>query len=167
MEKTPIQFFISLLIVLGRVVICYEEISRSDFPDGFFFGTSTSAYQIEGAVSEDGKGVNNWDVFSHIQGNIASGDDGDVADNHYHVYKDDVEMMHSVGVNSYRFSISWARILPRGRLGDINPYGIAFYNNLIDYLLLKGIAPFATLSHFDIPQELEERYGSWLSPLIQ
>ncbi|XP_020259696.1 beta-glucosidase 18-like [Asparagus officinalis] len=142
-------------------------IDRREFPQAFLFGTSTSAYQIEGAVSEGNKGLSNWDVFSHLPGKIHDGSNGDVADDHYHRYLDDIELMHSLGVNSYRFSLSWSRILPRGRFGEVNPVGIEFYNNLIDALLVKGIQPFVTLSHFDIPQELEDRYGAWLSPQLQ
>ncbi|MQL86354.1 hypothetical protein Taro_018899 [Colocasia esculenta] len=142
-------------------------VHRGEFPESFLFGTSTSAYQIEGAYLEGNKGLSNWDVYSHLPGKIADGGTGDVADDHYHRYKEDVELMHSLGVNSYRFSISWSRILPRGRYGDVNPAGIQFYNHLIDALLRRGIQPFVTLHHFDTPQELEDRYGSWLSPLIQ
>ncbi|PIA30694.1 hypothetical protein AQUCO_05400061v1 [Aquilegia coerulea] len=168
MEKTYITFFlVSFFLFLLSLVRSNEEISRSQFPRGFFFGAATSSYQVEGAVFEDGKGLNNWDIFSHIQGNILDGKNADVADDHYHQYEEDFELMHSLGMNSYRFSISWTRILPRGRFGDINPSGIKFYNKLIDSLLLKGIEPFVTISHHDIPQELEDRYQSWLSPLIQ
>ncbi|KAF8410702.1 hypothetical protein HHK36_003236 [Tetracentron sinense] len=95
------------------------------------------------------------------------GTNGDIAVDQYHRYLEDIDLMHSLGVNSYRFSISWARILPRGRFGDINPPGIDYYNKLIDTLLCKGIQPFVTLIHYDIPQELEDRYGAWLSPLVQ
>ncbi|OAY54936.1 beta-glucosidase 18 isoform X1 [Manihot esculenta] len=144
-----------------------EEVRRSQFPDGFLFGTSTSAYQIEGAYLEDGKSLNNWDVFTHIPGNIKNNDNGDIADDHYHQFLEDIELMQSLGVNAYRFSISWSRILPRGRFGEVNTRGITFYNNLIDNLLLRGIEPFLTIHHNDIPQELEDRYGSWLSPLMQ
>ncbi|CAN1789501.1 Probable inactive beta-glucosidase 14 [Linum perenne] len=144
-----------------------EEVSRSHFPNGFLFGTTTSAYQVEGAYLEDGKGLNNWDAFSHIQGNIKKNHNGDTADNHYHLFLEDIELMHSLGVNAYRFSISWTRILPRGRFGEINQMGIVFYNRILDHLLLKGIEPFVTIHHHDIPQELEDIYGGWLSPLIQ
>ncbi|XP_040958601.1 beta-glucosidase 46 [Gossypium hirsutum] len=142
--------------------------NSSSFPSNFFFGTSSSAYQYEGAYLANGKGLNNWDVYSHKPGNlIVDGSNADIAVDHYHRYLEDIDLMHSLGVNSYRFSISWARILPKGRFGEINEAGIKFYNNLIDGLLLKGIEPFVTLTHMDFPQELEDRYGSWLSPESQ
>ncbi|KAL6652395.1 hypothetical protein ACP70R_011320 [Stipagrostis hirtigluma subsp. patula] len=143
-------------------------VDRSEFPPGFLFGAATSAYQIEGAYLEDGKGLCNWDVFTHTNpGGIKDGRNGDVADDHYHRYMGDVEILHSLGVNSYRFSISWARVLPRGRLGGVNSAGIAFYNRLIDALLQKGIQPFVTLNHFDMPHELETRCGGWLGAGIR
>ncbi|TVU15259.1 hypothetical protein EJB05_38769, partial [Eragrostis curvula] len=126
-----------------------------------------SVLQIEGAYLEGNRGLSNWDVFSHKRGTIEDGSNGDTADDHYHRYMDDIELMHSLGVNSYRFSIAWTRILPRGRFGYVNPDGVAFYNALINALLQKGIEPFATICHYDIPQELETRYGGWLSPEIQ
>ncbi|XP_073220204.1 beta-glucosidase 18-like [Cicer arietinum] len=131
-----------------------DEISRSQFPKGFLFGASTSSYQIEGAAFEDGKGLSNWDVFSHTPGKINNNEN-------------DIKLMSSLGINVYRFSISWTRILPRGIYGNINPSGVMFYNNIIDNLLLRGIEPFVTIHHHDLPQELEDRYGGWLSPLIQ
>ncbi|KAE8781052.1 Beta-glucosidase 16 [Hordeum vulgare] len=138
-------------------------LDRADFPPGFLFGVATSAYQIEGAYLEDGKGLSNWDVFTHTQSRkIKDGRNGDIADDHYHRYMEDVEIMHNLGVDSYRFSISWSRILPRGRLGGVNSAGIAFYDRLIAELLQKGIEPFVTLHHFEMPQELETRYGGWL-----
>ncbi|CAL1372624.1 unnamed protein product [Linum trigynum] len=141
--------------------------SDSPFRDDFLFGTAASSYQFEGAYLSDGKGISNWDVHSHIPGKIVDGSNGDVAVDSYHLYQEDIKLMKSLGVNSYRFSISWARILPKGRFGEINQAGIAYYNELIDALVLKGVQPFVTLCHFDMPQELEERYGSWLSPEIQ
>ncbi|KAF7822748.1 beta-glucosidase 18-like protein [Senna tora] len=133
---------ISLLCSLQSVVQSYNEvednINSSHFPQGFLFGTSTSSYQIEGAYLEDGKGLNNWDVFTHIPGNIINNENGDTADDHYHRYMEDIELLSSLGVNAYRFSISWARILPRGIYGEINPNGIIFYNKIIDNLLLRG-----------------------------
>ncbi|XP_043705443.1 beta-glucosidase 18-like [Telopea speciosissima] len=117
---------------------------------------------IEGAYLEGNRSLNNWDVFTHLPGNINDGSNADVSTDHYHRYMEDVELMHSLGVNSYRFSISWSRILPKGRFEEINPAGIEFDNKLINALLQKGIQPFVTLHHVDIPQELEVRYGSWL-----
>nr|CAB3485115.1 unnamed protein product [Digitaria exilis] len=131
---------------------CVLAIDRGEFPEDFLFGTSTSAYQIEGAYLEGNKGLSNWDVFAHKPGTIEDGSNGDIADDHYHHYMEDIELMHSLGVNSYRFSIAWTRILPRGRFGHVNPDGVAFYNHLIDALLQK---------------ELEMRYGGWLSAEIQ
>ncbi|KAJ3680035.1 hypothetical protein LUZ60_016313 [Juncus effusus] len=142
-------------------------IQREEFPESFLFGTATSSYQIEGAYLEGNKGISNWDVFAHTPGKIMDGTNGDVADDHYHRYMEDIKLMQSLGVNSYRFSISWPRILPKGKFGEVNSLGIEFYNALIDALLQKGITPFVTLQHFDIPQELEDRYGAWLSPQIQ
>ncbi|KAI3769250.1 hypothetical protein L6452_00351 [Arctium lappa] len=144
-----------------------NPIKRSDFPPGFLFGAATSAYQVEGAYLEDGKSLSNWDVFCHSKGCGENGENGDIADDHYHLFKKDIEMMHSLGLKSYRFSISWSRILPRGRFGGVNPLGIMFYNELIDELVLKGIEPFVTIHHEDFPQELERKYGSWLDPQMQ
>ncbi|KAL7584156.1 hypothetical protein Lser_V15G45203 [Lactuca serriola] len=140
------------------------HIKRSDFPDGFLFGAATSSYQVEGAYLEDAKSLSNWDAFCH---SVGCGENGDVADDHYHLFLEDIDMMHSLGIKAYRFSISWARILPRGRSGEVNPAGITFYNKIIDNLILKGIEPFVTMHHFDFPQELEVKYGSWLNPEMQ
>lgn len=144
-----------------------DVVKRSMFPDDFIFGVSTSAYQIEGAYLEDGKGLNNWDFFFHSSGNSESGDNGDIADDHYHRYEEDIERLEFLGVDAYRFSISWSRILPRGRFDEVNPNGVKFYNKIINNLLLKGIEPFVTIHHNDIPQELEDRYGGWLSHQMQ
>ncbi|KAI4312013.1 hypothetical protein MLD38_036871 [Melastoma candidum] len=143
---------------------CETDPDPWTLPPGFLFGTASSSYQYEGAYKSDGKGLSNWDEFAHGPGNIIDGSNGDVAVDHYHRYKEDISLMESLGVNSYRFSISWARILPKGRFGNLNLAGIQYYNSLIDRLLQKGIQPFVTLTHFDIPQELEDRYGGWLSP---
>uniref|UniRef100_A0ACD5XC65 Uncharacterized protein n=1 Tax=Avena sativa TaxID=4498 RepID=A0ACD5XC65_AVESA len=144
-----------------------SSVHRSDFPQSFLFGTATSSHQIEGAYLEDNKSLSNWDVFTHVPGRINDESNADIADDHYHRYEGDIDLMHSLGVNAYRFSISWTRILPKGRYGRVNQAGIAFYNKLINSLLLKGIQPFATLNHYDIPQELEDRYGAWLNAEIQ
>ncbi|WCJ20257.1 beta glucosidase 46 [Euphorbia peplus] len=138
-------------------------VNDSTFPSNFLFGTASSAYQYEGAYLSDGKGLNNWDVFTHIPGKVIDGSTGDVAVDQYHRFREDIDLMVSLGVNSYRFSISWARILPKGRFGDVNLAGIRYYDELIDALLLKGIKPFVTLVHFDVPQELEDRYNGFLS----
>ncbi|EES12493.2 hypothetical protein SORBI_3006G145300 [Sorghum bicolor] len=156
-----------LLLLFPLLCSSVTGLRRSDFPPSFLFGAGTSAYQVEGAYLEDNKGPSNWDVFTHIQGKIEDGSNGDVAADHYHRYKEDIEMMHSIGLDSYRFSLSWSRILPKGRFGDVNLAGVQFYNSLINGLLGKGIQPFVTINHYDIPQELQERYGSWLSPEIQ
>ncbi|XP_071730153.1 beta-glucosidase 18-like isoform X2 [Rutidosis leptorrhynchoides] len=144
-----------------------DDIKRSDFPENFMFGVGTSAYQIEGAYREDGKSLNNWDVFSLSPGHIRNDDNGFIANDHYHRYLKDFDIIQSLGVDAYRFSISWARILPRGRFGEVNPEGIMFYNKILDELILRGITPFVTIYHHDFPQELQDRYGSWLSPLMQ
>jgi beta-glucosidase len=123
---------------------------------------ATSAYQIEGAWNEDGKGPSIWDTYVHTPGTMANGDTGDVANDHYHRYKEDVALMRDIGANAYRFSISWPRIFPEGT-GQPNPKGLDFYNRLVDALLAAGIEPFATLYHWDLPQALQDRYGGWRS----
>lgn len=168
MKKSCFALVPFLSAILLLIIDWCSCLDRSHFPPSFLFGTATSSYQIEGAYLEDKKGLSNWDVFTHLySGKIADGSNGDVADDHYHLFLDDIELMHSLGVNSYRFSISWARILPQGRFGEVNQEGIAFYNKLIDALLIKGIEPVVTLQHFDVPQELEDRYGAWLNSQIQ
>ncbi|KAH0456455.1 hypothetical protein IEQ34_014362 [Dendrobium chrysotoxum] len=159
--------YIGTLGLLVGLFSLVAGIDRSHFPPDFLFGTATSYYQIEGGYLDGRKGLSNWDVFSHTPGKIKDGSNGDIADDHYHRFKDDIKLMHSLGVNSYRFSISWSRILPRGRFGEVNSEGISFYKNLIDALILKGIQPFVTINHFDLPQELEDRYGAWLNSQIQ
>jgi len=136
---------------------------RSDFPKSFFFGTATAAYQIEGAVAEDGRGPSIWDVFSHTPGKTYNGDNGDVACDHYHRYKEDVQIMKEIGLNAYRFSISWPRVMPDGK--KVNQKGVDFYNRLVDELLKNDITPFITLYHWDLPQALYEK-GGWLNPDI-
>lgn len=131
------------------------------FPNDFLFGAASAAYQVEGAWDKDGKGLSNWDVFSKIPGKTFEGTNGDVAVDHYNRYKEDIKLMAEIGLESYRFSISWARILPNGK-GKVNEKGIEFYSNLIDECLKYGIIPFVTLYHWDIPQALEEE-GGWLN----
>lgn len=131
------------------------------FPEGFYWGAATSAYQIEGAWEEDGKGEHIWDRFSHTPGKIKNGDTGDIACDHYHRWQEDVQLMKGLGLRAYRFSISWGRIFPEGR-GEIITAGIDFYNRLVDELLQNGIEPFITLYHWDLPQVLQDQ-GGWPS----
>jgi beta-glucosidase len=132
------------------------------FPDGFYWGVATSSYQIEGAWNEDGKGESIWDRYAHSPGNIKNDDNGDVANDHYHRYKEDVALMKDVGATAYRFSIAWPRIFPEG-IGTPNAKGVDFYSRLVDELLAAGIEPFATLYHWDLPQKLQDDYGGWQS----
>lgn len=132
------------------------------FPNGFLWGTATAAYQIEGAWKEDGKGESIWDRFAHTPGKIKNNDTGDVALDHYHRFKEDVQLMKALGTKTYRFSISWPRIFPQGT-GTPNPKGLNFYSRLVDELLANGIEPFATLYHWDLPQALQDSVGGWES----
>lgn len=130
------------------------------FPDDFLWGVATSAYQIEGAVGEDGRGVSIWDTFCHLPGKIYKDHTGDVAADHYHRFADDAAIMAELGLNAYRFSVAWPRILPKGK-GTVNPKGLDFYDRLVDALLEKGITPFPTLHHWDLPQTLQDEIGGW------
>jgi beta-glucosidase len=129
------------------------------FPEGFVWGVATASYQIEGAVKEDGRGESIWDRFSHTPGRIKNGDTGDIADDHYHRYPEDVKIMREIGIKGYRFSIAWPRIQPSGQ-GQGNQKGLDFYKRLVDELLDAGIQPFPTLYHWDLPQALEDA-GGW------
>jgi beta-glucosidase len=131
------------------------------FPPEFVWGAATSSYQIEGAWNEDGKGESIWDRFSHSPGNVANNDTGDIACDHYHRYPADVALMARIGLQAYRFSTSWPRVLPQGR-GAVNPPGFDFYDRLVDSLLAAGLAPFLTLYHWDLPQALQDQ-GGWLN----
>ncbi|RZC53547.1 hypothetical protein C5167_012398 [Papaver somniferum] len=168
-----IQLAASVSLVHFREAINYhdsrsEQFNRSWFPAGFTFGTASSSYQYEGAASKDGRGPSIWDTFTHkFPEKILDGSNGDVAVDSYHQYKEDVKIMQEMGLDSYRFSISWSRILPTGKLsGGVNKEGIKYYNNLINELLSKGVQPYATLFHWDLPQGLEDAYGGFLSPHI-
>jgi beta-glucosidase len=133
--------------------------SISRFPDDFMWGAATASYQIEGAVGEDGRGVSIWDTFSHAPGKTTNGDTGDTACDHYHRWRDDIRLMRELGVQSYRFSIAWPRVVPQGT-GQVNPRGLDFYDRLVDALLEANITPFVTLYHWDLPQALQDR-GGW------
>lgn len=132
------------------------------FPKDFIWGAATSSYQIEGAALEDGRGECIWHRFSHTPGKVLNGDTGDVACDHYHRYEDDVQLMKQLGLQAYRFSISWPRVLPRGT-GAVNEKGLDFYDRLVDTLLGANITPFATLYHWDLPQVLQDQ-GGWENP---
>jgi beta-glucosidase len=129
------------------------------FGPGFLWGVATSAYQIEGAVAEDGRSPSIWDTFCKVPGAIDNGDDGSSACDHYHRWPEDLALMRGLGVDSYRFSVAWPRIVPGGT-GAVNPAGLAFYDRLVDALLEAGIQPNATLYHWDLPQVLQDR-GGW------
>jgi beta-glucosidase len=136
-----------------------SENGVATFPEGFAWGAATAAYQIEGAATADGKGVSIWDTFSRVPGKVRGGDTGDIACDAYHRYSDDVELMSSLGLNAYRFSISWPRVQPGGR-GAMNSKGLDYYRALLDRLAERGIAAAATLYHWDLPQELQDE-GGW------
>eukprot|EP01018_Ginkgo_biloba_P033172 Gb_35945 [translate_table: standard] len=164
--------------ILAAAADANEQPNRRRFPSGFIFGTASSSYQIkpllckfgfqyEGAAGEGGRAPSIWDTFSYTPGKIEDGSNGNVAVDEYHHYKEDVQLMKNMGMDAYRFSISWSRVLPKGSLkGGINKEGVAYYNNLINELLKNGIKPFVTLFHWDLPQALEDEYGGFLSPNI-
>ena len=133
--------------------------SPKRFPDGFLWGSATAAYQVEGAAREQGRGVSIWDTFAHTSGKTDHGDTGDVADDFFHRYRDDIQLMRELGLTCFRFSVAWPRIFPNGT-GAPNPQGFAFYDRLADALLEAGIQPFCTLYHWDLPQTLQDR-GGW------
>jgi len=132
------------------------------FPAGFLWGSATAAYQVEGSSTADGAGMSIWDRFAHTPGLIANGDTGDVACDQYRRYRQDVALMRELGLQAYRFSVSWSRVLPEGR-GAVNAAGLDYYERLVDTLLENGIEPLLTLYHWDLPAALDDR-GGWLNP---
>ena len=134
------------------------------FPPGFAWGAATAAYQVEGATDLDGRTASIWDTFSHTPGRIVNDETGDVACDHYHRWRDDLDLMAAMGLRAYRFSVSWPRVQPGGSGGG-NKAGLDFYDRLVDGLLERGIEPWVTLYHWDLPQEIEDR-GGWLEPEI-
>nr|GMD80832.1 beta-glucosidase 44-like [Ipomoea batatas] len=157
-----------LLLVLSTVsslVQCNKssELSRKSFPVGFVFGTATSAYQVEGAtdIHKYGRGPSIWDTFIKTPGLEPNNATGDVAVDQYHHYKEDIDLLVKLNFDAYRFSISWTRIFPNGT-GKVNWKGVDYYNKLINYMLKKGITPYACLNHYDLPQALQDSYGGWL-----
>ena len=137
-------------------------VDQSGFGKGFLWGAATSSYQIEGAAAEGGRGPSIWDTFSHTPGKTYQGETGDVAADHYHRCAEDVALMEELGLNAYRFSIAWSRLMPTGRTG-VNPEGVVFYRELAQRLVAAGITPMATLYHWDLPQALQDE-GGWLHP---
>jgi beta-glucosidase len=129
------------------------------FPPDFVWGAATASYQIEGAANDDGRSESIWDRFCRTPGKVRNGDTGDIACDHYHLYKEDIGLMRTLGLQGYRFSIAWPRILPSGR-GSVDARGLDFYDRLVDELLASGIQPYATLYHWDLPQVLEDQ-GGW------
>jgi len=133
--------------------------NKLSFPKDFIWGVAASAYQIEGAWNEDGRGVSIWDTFSHLPGKVVNNENGDVAADHYHRWKEDAALMSELGVKAYRFSTAWPRILPEGK-GQVNKKGLDFYDRLVDELLRRGIEPYVCLFHWDLPQPLQDK-GGW------
>ncbi|KAH1032641.1 hypothetical protein J1N35_044815 [Gossypium stocksii] len=158
-----------VLFVITRQVLLVsssaQSVDRDDFPDGFIFGTASSAYQYEGAVNEGNKGDSIWDTFTRKPGKIMDFSNADTTVDQYHRFESDIELMKDLGMDAYRFSISWPRIFPYGT-GEPNIEGINYYNCLIDALIKKGIQPLVTLYHWDLPQILEDKYQGWLSKQI-
>ncbi|XP_031274812.1 beta-glucosidase 17-like [Pistacia vera] len=171
------HLLVTYLLALTLLLPCIESlkpfqysamIDRSSFPAGFLFGAGSSAYQHEGAVHLDGRKPSIWDTFVvENPEKISDHSTGDVADEFYYLYKEDVAAMKEIGLDTFRFSISWPRVLPKGKIsGGVNWKGVDFYNSLINELLLNDIEPFVTLFHWDLPQALEDEYGGFLSPEI-
>jgi len=160
-KLVAIGFFGLALVLFFWIGTTDQPEGELYFPSDFTWGSATSSYQVEGAAHEDGRALSIWDTFCEDSENC-NGDNGDVACDHYHRIKSDVELMKSLGLKAYRFSIAWPRILPNGN-GVINQAGIDFYNELIDELLANGIVPWVTLYHWDLPQVLHDKYSGWLS----
>ena len=135
------------------------EAAELRYPKGFVWGCATAAYQIEGGAKDDGRGPSTWDVFSHTPGKTHEGDTGDVADDSYHLYKEDVKLLKNLGVGGYRMSMSWSRVFPSGK-GEVNQKGLDYYSRVVDELLANGITPYITLFHWDTPAALP---GGWQS----
>ncbi|KAJ7014862.1 beta-glucosidase 41 isoform X1 [Populus alba x Populus x berolinensis] len=162
---TNITLLLIVIFLTTSLFVNSKPISRSDFPSGFTFGTASSAYQFEGAVNEGNKGDSIWDTFTRQPGRILDLSNADTAVDQYHRFKGDIDLMKDLGMDAYRFSISWPRIFPNGT-GVPNQEGIDYYSCLIDTLLEKGIQPYVTLYHWDLPQMLEDKYEGWLSKQI-
>uniref|UniRef100_A0A1D1XFJ6 Beta-glucosidase 6 n=1 Tax=Anthurium amnicola TaxID=1678845 RepID=A0A1D1XFJ6_9ARAE len=166
MDLGKVIFAVPVLVLLIQGSLSQTPvINRGSFPKGFVFGTASSAYQYEGAVKEGGRGPSVWDTFAHTFGKVIDFSNADVAVDQYHRFPEDVQLMADMGMDAYRFSISWSRIYPNGT-GVVNRAGVDHYNNLINALLEKGIQPYVTLYHWDLPQALEDKYKGWLDRQI-
>ncbi|XP_023639781.1 beta-glucosidase 31 [Capsella rubella] len=164
-----LTFFLASCAVSNGTSLTFstKSLDRYSFPPDFSFGVASAAYQYEGAVEEGGRTPSIWDNFTHTYPERTHMDNGDIAVDFYHRYKDDIKLIKEMNMDTFRFSISWSRILPSGKLNDgVNSEGIQFYKNLIDELIKNGIKPFVTIYHWDIPQVLEDEYGGFLSPRV-
>src|SRR5579859_6010458 len=146
-------------LALPKFAVGQGHAASRQFPQGFLWGCATAAYQIEGGAAEDGRGPSVWDVYSHKPGIVNNNDNGDVADDSYHRYKEDVQLLKRLGVATYRMSISWSRVFPTGK-GQVNQKGLDYYSRVVDELLAQKITPYVTLFHWDLPAALE---GGWQS----
>uniref|UniRef100_A0A0E0DQL0 Uncharacterized protein n=1 Tax=Oryza meridionalis TaxID=40149 RepID=A0A0E0DQL0_9ORYZ len=169
MERRPLHLHLLLLFFSAWLLLLLQGVSslqfrRDDFPDGFAFGAGTAAYQYEGAAAEDGRTPSIWDTYTH-SGRHPEDGTGDVASDGYHKYKEDVKLMTEIGLEAYRFTISWSRLIPSGR-GAVNPKGLQFYNNMINELVKAGIQIQVALYHSDLPQSLQDEYGGWINPKV-
>src|SRR5689334_9153367 len=153
-----------VIVYVGAAQGIANMSQRAQFPTGFLWGTATSAYQIEGSPLADGAGPSIWQRFAHTPGRINNNDTGDVACDHYRLFRNDIALMSELGLKAYRFSIAWGRVLPLGK-GKVNAAGLDFYERLVDTLLKHGIQPMTTLFHWDLPAALDDR-GGWLNPDI-
>lgn len=154
---------LTVLPSLAKSVLSYnvvdEPLRASDFGPNFLWGVATAAYQIEGAWNVDGKGPSIWDTFTHKKGKVKTGENGDVACDFYNRYKEDINIIKKLNMDVFRFSLSWSRIFPKGT-GEVNKKGVEFYHNVIDYCLQKGVQPWITIYHWDLPQALQDK-GGW------
>ncbi|XP_074039721.1 myrosinase 1 isoform X2 [Leptinotarsa decemlineata] len=162
------SLFVGLILITkidtGKTYFLKDS-NKYTFPDSFKFGVATSAYQIEGAWNEDGKGLSIWDYYTQNTSLVGDGSNGNVACDSYNKYKEDIELLKQLGVNHYRFSVEWTRILPDGMINNINQIGVEHYSNLIDGLIAAGIEPIITINHWNIPRSLDH-LGGWYNPKI-
>lgn len=150
---------LAISLVVGSIGSCIGDST-------FLWGSATASYQVEGAFNEDGRGMTVWDTFSHTPGKVSNGDNGDIADDDYHRFSEDIDLMSKLGLKAYRFSIAWSRIFPDGE-SDINQAGIDHYNAVLDKLVEADIVPLVTLFHWDTPLALETKYGGWLNDTME